>query len=50
MEEAQARYTDKQKDLFQRVRDYGYAFSDDTDKLLIRFIRTGAIDKEELRR
>jgi hypothetical protein len=49
MEEAQARYTDKQKDLFQRVRDYGYAFSDDTDKLLIRFIRTGAIDKEELR-
>jgi hypothetical protein len=49
MEEAKDRFTHKQKEMFDRVRDYGYAFSDETDKLLIGFIRTGAIDKEELR-
>lgn len=49
MEEAKDRFTDKQKDLFERIRDYGYTFSDETDKLLLWFIKTGAIDKEELR-
>jgi hypothetical protein len=49
MEEAQPRLSEKQKDLYQRVRDYGYAYSDDTDKMIICFIKTGAIDKEEMR-
>jgi hypothetical protein len=49
MEEAQPRLSEKQKDFQQRVRDYGYAYSDDTDKMIIRFIKTGAIDKEEMR-
>ena len=47
-EEAQPHLSEKQKDLYQRVRDYGYAYSDDTDKMIIRFIKTGAIDKEEM--
>jgi hypothetical protein len=47
-DEAQPRPSEK-KDLYQRVRDYGYAYSDDTDKMIIRFIKTGAIDKEEMR-
>ena len=49
MEEAQSRLTEKQKDLYQRVRDYGYAYSDETDKLVIRFIKNGVIDNEKLR-
>jgi hypothetical protein len=39
-EEAQPRLSEKQKDLYHRVRDYAY--SDDTDKMIIRFIKTGA--------
>jgi GTPase SAR1 family protein len=49
MEEALPRLSDKQKDLYQRVRDYGYAYSDDTDKMIIRFIKSGVIDSDEMR-
>jgi len=49
MGEADARLSPEQKDLYQRVREYGYSYSDDTDKMVIRFIKTGAIDKDELR-
>ena len=48
MEQAQSRLTE-QKDLYQRVRDYGYAYSDDTDKMVIRFIKNGVIDNDKLR-
>jgi hypothetical protein len=48
IEETQPHLSEKQKDLYQRVRDYGYAYSDDTDRMIIRFIKTGAIDKEEM--
>jgi KAP family P-loop domain len=49
MEEAQPRLSDRQKDLHQLVRNYGYAYSDDTDKMIIRFIKTGVIDGDEMR-
>jgi hypothetical protein len=38
-EEAQPRLSKKQKGFYQRVLDYGYAYSDDTDKMIIRFIK-----------
>jgi hypothetical protein len=49
IEDTRLHLSEKQKDLYQRVRDYGYAYSDDSDKMIIRFIKTGAIDKEEMR-
>lgn len=49
MEESQPRLNDKQKDLYQRVQDYGYTHSDDADKMIIRFIRSGVIDTDEMR-
>jgi hypothetical protein len=48
IDEADAKLSPEQKDLYQRVREYGYSYSDDTDKMIIRFIKTGAIDKDEL--
>jgi hypothetical protein len=40
---------DKLQDMYRRLRDYGYEYSDETDKMIIRFARTGAIDPSEMR-
>jgi hypothetical protein len=48
MEETQARYTEAQKEQYRRLREYGYAYSDETDQLIIRFVKTGTIDSEEV--
>ena len=48
MEESRAGFSDQQKDLYRRTREYGYAYSDNTDRMIIRFIKTGSIDSEEV--
>jgi beta-phosphoglucomutase-like phosphatase (HAD superfamily) len=49
MDEADAKLSPRQKDLYRRVREYGYSYSDDTDKMIIQFIKTGVIEQDELR-
>jgi hypothetical protein len=49
MDEADTKLSPEQRNLYERVREYGYSYSDDTDKMIIRFIKTGAIDKKEMR-
>jgi len=49
MDETDAKLSSEQKDLYERVHEYGFTYSDDTDKAIIRFIKTGAIDKVEMR-
>jgi hypothetical protein len=46
--DTEVKLTNKQKDLYQRVREYGYTYSDETDRMIIRFVKTGVIDSAEM--
>jgi hypothetical protein len=47
--ESGAKLSEKQKNLYERAREYGYTYSDETDKMIIRFIKSGEIDTAEIR-
>lgn len=49
LEEEQQGLSREQKDLYRWVRRYGYDYSDDTDKMIIQFVKSGIIDSDEMR-
>jgi hypothetical protein len=40
---------EKLQEMYQLLREYEYGYSDDTDKMIIRFVKTGVIDPDEMR-
>ena len=40
---------EKLQQMYRLLREYGYGYSDDTDKMIIRFVKTGVIDPDEMR-
>jgi hypothetical protein len=40
---------EKLQEMYRLLREYGYGYSDDTDKMIIRFVKTGVIDPDEMR-
>ena len=48
-DESRSKLSVELQQIYKLLHDYGYAYSDDTDKMVIRFVKTGVIDQEEMR-
>jgi hypothetical protein len=40
---------EKLQEMYRLLREYGYGYSDDTDKMITRFVKTGVIEPDEMR-
>jgi hypothetical protein len=49
LDESRSKLSVELQQIYKLLHDYGYAYSDDTDKMVIRFVKTGVIDQEEMR-
>jgi hypothetical protein len=47
--ESGSKLPEPQQNLYRRARECGYHYSDDTDKIIIRCIKSGVIDRDEMR-